>query len=213
MNDFAAPMSPHATSFELPAPNITLNAIESAGIIDAFDSHLSREQEDNLLRQSTTGFADWIATFFRRVIGLLENLPEEMPGDVPSSNGNDADGTTSILNSNHPSEPSLAGVADMVLELCEQICIHLSEPLFDLVLTLVYDYATTNVRSNAARFMHALVQCVAAANPAKTLAKFIPYCVGCIPYELAHGASSIRTTSVTMPLPSDAALHWSELFM
>jgi proteasome activator subunit 4 len=41
---------------------------------------LSKDEEDALLRESTAGFPDWIASFIRRVILLLDNLPEEAGG-------------------------------------------------------------------------------------------------------------------------------------
>ena len=41
------------------------------------DGQLTKSEEDALVRESTAGFADWIADFIRRVILLLENLPEE----------------------------------------------------------------------------------------------------------------------------------------
>ena len=100
-------------------------------------------------------------------------------------------------------------VIDAVAGACSQICVHLSEPLFDLVLNMVYDYASTNVRSNAVRAVHQLVECMANANPEKTLAKFVPFCARSIRVELEHGASSLRTTSTSNPIPSDATLHWS----
>ena len=81
-----------------------------------------------------------------------------------------------------------------------------------MVLNMVFDYASTNVRANAVRAIHQLVECVANANPVKTLAKFLPFCAQNIRTELEHGASSLRTTSLTStPLPSDASLHWSKL--
>ena len=92
---------------------------------------------------------------------------------------------------------------------CNQICVHLSEPLYDLVLKMVYEYASTNVRSNAVRAIHQLVECIANANPEKTLAKFLPFCERNIRIELENGASSLRTTSSSAPIPSDATLHWS----
>lgn len=103
-------------------------------------------------------------------------------------------------------------MVDAVTGACMQICAHLSEPLFDLVLKRVYDYASTTVRSNAVRAIHQLVECVANANPAKTLAMFFPLCVQNIRVEIENGASSLRTTATFSPLPSDATLHWSELF-
>lgn len=100
-------------------------------------------------------------------------------------------------------------VVDAVAGACSQICVHLSEPLFDLVLKMVFDYASTNVRSNAVRAIHQLVECVANADPVKTLAKFFPFCDNSIRVEIENGASSLRTTSASTPLPSDATLHWS----
>ena len=41
---------------------------------------LTRDEEDTLLRESTAGFPDWIASFIRRVILLFDNLPEEAGG-------------------------------------------------------------------------------------------------------------------------------------
>lgn len=102
-------------------------------------------------------------------------------------------------------------VVDAVTSACSQICVHLSEPLYDLVLNMVFDYASTNVRSNAVRAIHQLVECVANADPVKTLAKFFPFCSRNIRIELENGASSLRTTSSSSPLPSDATLHWSLL--
>lgn len=100
---------------------------------------------------------------------------------------------------------------DAVSGAFSQICVHLSEPLYDMVLGLVFDYATQNVRSNAVRAIHQLVECVANAHPEKTLARFLPFCDRSIRTELDHGASSLRiTSSGSTPLPSDATLHWSE---
>jgi proteasome activator subunit 4 len=101
-------------------------------------------------------------------------------------------------------------VVDAVTNACSTICAHLSEPLFDMVLGMVFDYASTNVRPNAVRAIHQLVECVANADPVKTLAKFLPFCSRKIRTELENGASSLRTTSSSRPLPSDATLHWSE---
>lgn len=101
-------------------------------------------------------------------------------------------------------------LVDAVSGAFNQICIHLSEPLYDMVLNMVFDYASANVRSNAVRAIHQLVECVANANPAKTLAKFVPFCDRNVRIELEHGASSLRVTSASStPMPSDATLHWS----
>ena len=107
---------------------------------------------------------------------------------------------------------SSAQLVDAVTNACSQICIHLSDPLFDLVLNMVYDYASNNVRPNAVRAVHQFVECIANANPEKTLARFFPICLKAITLELESGASSIRTTSSrSTPMPSDATFHWSAL--
>lgn len=43
----------------------------------AEEEHHSKEEEDALVLNMSTQFADWIASFLRRVILLFENLPEE----------------------------------------------------------------------------------------------------------------------------------------
>lgn len=157
----------------------------------AEEADYSKEEEDVLVLNMSTQFADWIASFLRRVILLFENLPEE------GADGN-AGGQTEV------------SLVDSVCGAFSQICVHLSEPLYDMVLNMVFDYASTNVRANAVRAIHQLVECVANANPVKTLGKFLPFCTQNIRTELEHGASSLRTTSLTStPLPSDASLHWN----
>lgn len=170
---------------------------------------LSREEERSLVRDSTAGFAgelctflqhftkhnrdmvDWITSLFRRVFALYENLPEE--GGRRNTTGGKQE--ESVLKS--------------VKSMLDVICLHLSDQLFDLVLNLVYDYATTNAKSNAVRAFGQLVACLARVQPKKTLAKFIPHCINQIEEELRHGASSIRTTSTHAAVPSDTTLHWS----
>lgn len=175
------------TSPTLDVPRIT-NA--STDEVLMTDDPFDKLEEDAILEESTGGFPDWIANFVRRVIQLLENLPEEGPGG--SAGG-----------------PSEVQIVDAVTGACSQICVHLSEPLYDLVLNMIYDYATTTVRSNAVRAIHQLVECVANADPDKTLAKFFSFCVKNIRVELENGASSLRTTSSSSTIPSDATLHWN----
>ena len=92
----------------------------------------------------------------------------------------------------------------------EYVCQHLSDEIFELVLKLVYDYGTTNAKSNSVRVFGNLVGCLAKSNPEKTMAKFLRHAVSQIEDELKHGASSTRTTSTHAAVPSDTTLHWSE---
>lgn len=54
------------------------------------EQNLTGAEEEALLRESTASFADWIANFIRRVILLLENLPEE--GTDGSPRGGESEG-------------------------------------------------------------------------------------------------------------------------
>jgi proteasome activator subunit 4 len=170
---------------------------------------LNKVEERILARESTAGFAgtcrsfysvshsnremriDWVTSLFRRVLSLYENLPEE-GGENNTTGGKQED---SVLK-------SIKGMLNV-------ICVHLSESLFDLVLKLIYDYATTNVKSNAVKAIGQLISSLASARPAKTIDKFLPFCRSQIKDELKHGASSIRTTSIHAVIPSDITLHWS----
>lgn len=134
---------------------------------------------------------DWVVSLFRRVLALYENLPEE--GGRRNTTGGKQE--ESVLKS--------------IKSMMDVICLHLSDSLFDLVLNLVYDYATTNAKSNAVRSFGQLVACLARVQPEKTMKKFLPHCISQIEEELKHGASSARTTSTHAAVPSDTTLHWS----
>lgn len=153
---------------------------------------LSREEERALTRESTSGFADWVTSLFRRVLALFENLPEE--GGKKGTTGGKME--EAVLK-------AIKGALDTV-------CLHLSDQLFDLVLKLVFEYASTNAKSNAVRAFGQLVSSLARARPERTIDRFLPFCIAQIQEELKHGASSVRTTSTHEALPSDTTLHWSK---
>ncbi|KAJ3576133.1 hypothetical protein NP233_g629 [Leucocoprinus birnbaumii] len=152
---------------------------------------LSRQEERSLARDSTAAFADWVTSLFRRVLALYENLPEE--GGKKGTTGGKME------------ESVLKSIKNMM----DVICLHLSDQLFDLVLNLVFDYATTNAKSNAVRAFGQLIACLARVQPEKTVARFLPFCKSQIEEELRHGASSVRTTSTHMAVASDTTLHWN----
>lgn len=85
---------------------------------------------------------------------------------------------------------------------------NLSDHLFDLILGIVCDYATTTSRANAVRAFGSLISSLTKANAKKVIAKLLPRCAEQIRIELEHGASSIRTTSTGLAIPSDTSLHW-----
>lgn len=185
-----------ALSDDAPAAEVMdVDGSDAVPLHGGLDEHgmpvLSREEERQLARESTAGFADWVTSLFRRIFALYENLPEE--GGKRNTTGGKTE----------------EGVLKAVKSMLDVVCLNMSDQLFDLVLNLVYDYATTNAKSNAVRAFGQLVSCLARIRPEKTIDKFLPYCIAQIQEELKHGASSTRTTSVHASVPSDTTLHWN----
>ncbi|KDQ54780.1 hypothetical protein JAAARDRAFT_134622 [Jaapia argillacea MUCL 33604] len=161
------------------------NGVEGNGLV------LSREDERALVRDSTASFADWVTSLFRRVLALYENLPEE-GGKKGTTGGKQEE---SVLKS--------------IKSMMDVVCLHLSDPLFDLVLKLMFDYGTSNAKSNSVRAFGQLIACLARVKPDQTIDRFLPHCVRQIQEELKHGASSIMTTSTHTAVASDTTLHWN----
>ncbi|EJU01100.1 hypothetical protein DACRYDRAFT_22883 [Dacryopinax primogenitus] len=167
-------------------PKVSLETIADGGDpMSPIVEVAGESDEDKLLRESTSRFSTWLSSFFGRVFLMMDNLPEDPEG---------------------ASEDPLL---ETVFAVCNQICTHLSEPLFDFVLNLVFDYVTQNVRPNAAGSINSLIACVANGNPPKSMAQFLPHCERVIRSELENGASSIRSTQWGQQRSSDATFHWN----
>ncbi|KAG6910583.1 hypothetical protein DXG01_009534 [Tephrocybe rancida] len=159
---------------------------------------LSKEEERSLVRDTTASFAatdevelDWVTSLVRRILALYENLPEE--GGRRNTTGGKQE----------------ENVLKSIKAMMDVVCLHLSDELFELVLNLLHNYATTNAKSNAVTAFGQLIACMARVKPDKTMAKFLPYCISQIEEEIKHGASSVRTTSSHAAIPSDTTLHWN----
>ncbi|KAG6820769.1 hypothetical protein H0H93_012033 [Arthromyces matolae] len=152
---------------------------------------LSKEESRSLVRDTTASFADWVTSLVRRILALYENLPEE-------------GGRRNITGGKQEE-----GVLKSIKAMMDVVCLHLSDELFELVLNLLYDYATTNAKSNSVTAFGQLIACMARVRPELTMSKFLPFCISQIEEEIKHGASSIRTTSSHAAIPSDTTLHWN----
>jgi proteasome activator subunit 4 len=80
--------------------------------------------------------------------------------------------------------------------------------LAEQVLQQVFDYVTTTIRPNSTSLVHSLISAIGVALPVQTMDKFFHVCKNRILLELENGASSTRTNTSTVAIPSDAALHW-----
>jgi proteasome activator subunit 4 len=110
--------------------------LESTESVEEFP-RLENDEEDALLRDTTASFADWVTSFIRRVIILLENLPEEGANGAATGGASEGTKTTSMRSCTLLTSISIAQIIDAVTGACSQICVHLSEPLYDLVLNMV----------------------------------------------------------------------------
>lgn len=57
------------------SPGVTVNLPDRISFGE--EEHYTKDDEDALVVSMSTQFADWIASFLRRVIILFENLPDE----------------------------------------------------------------------------------------------------------------------------------------
>ncbi|KZP00936.1 ARM repeat-containing protein [Calocera viscosa TUFC12733] len=163
--------------------------ISDLSLIDLDDVEIS--DEERTLKNNTAAFPEWVTMYVERVFILIENLPEE------GGRGNRTGGK------------SEDNVLKSVQSSLDVLFSHLAPNLFDLVLDMIYSYASTTVRSNGVRAVGNLVLSLAKANPGKTLKRFWPFCRDRIREELENGASSIRSTSSGTGVPGDTALHWN----
>ncbi|KAI8379085.1 uncharacterized protein BYT42DRAFT_495617 [Radiomyces spectabilis] len=153
------------------------------------DAELSREMEDQLCRATTGEFEEWLAKFMRRVFTIFENLPQH---DRKKQSG-----------------AMEAGLTQTLLHACDIVFGQLSEPLYDLALRMVVDFASEQVLPNAVRATGMLCDSITSANPQKAAKRFFPLCINNIMVELEHGASSTITNSSTSnPIQSDSSFHW-----
>jgi proteasome activator subunit 4 len=90
----------------------------------------------------------------------------------------------------------------------EGVLTNLSTERAEKVIDEIYDHVTVQVRPNSLRVIGGLILACSNTYPTYTLKKFLPLCIPRIKTELSFGAASSRTTTTTVPVASDAALHW-----
>ncbi|CCA68831.1 hypothetical protein PIIN_02692 [Serendipita indica DSM 11827] len=116
----STPMRIHLPSFSVPT------GFTGDETPNDSEPRLPDNEEDALVKESTSSFSNFITSWFHRVITLMENLPEE------GQPGTRAGGEDEVA------------VIDNVGTTCYSICQHLSEPLFDLVLNLMHETTSSS---------------------------------------------------------------------
>ena len=157
----------------------------------AVDEHTSerRADADYAVQLASADMEPWATAFLERVLHLFDMLPDE------GKNGRAGDKHEEV-------------VLNTLLAACDVFCTALGGRLYERCLDVVATYAAHTVSAPAVKAIGALVACFARADPERALARFVPLCSERIAAELAHGASSVRTTSTSVPRLQDAALHW-----
>lgn len=153
------------------------------------DTHTTRGEEDYAVRLASADLDAWCTAFLQRILHLVDNLPDEgKSGKIGEKNEE--------------------MVLHTLVATCDVFCSALSPALFAHLLDEVLAYARTTVAASGVKVIGSLIGCFARADSAAVLARVVPVCCERIAVELAHGASSTRTTSTSVPLEQDTALHW-----
>lgn len=153
-----------------------------------YDTDLSDEAEEMILRSSTTNFGEFLMSFLGRVFTLLQNLPD-----------------VSRLRSGSPEET----VVNTLPATLTPLLASLSPELYDLALQKIVDFVSNHVIHQARDAMAFICNAVCKVNPKKALKRFVPLLVQAIRTEIdENGAASTRTTG-TEVLPRDRALVWN----
>jgi proteasome activator subunit 4 len=161
---------------------------EGANVKLNYDTDLSDETEEMILRSSTAGFGEFLISFLGRVFTLLENLPD-----------------ASRVRSGSPEENVVNTLPATLMPLLSS----LSPELYDMALQKVVDFVANHVIHQARDAMAFICNAVCKVNPEKALKRFVPLLVQGIRSEIdENGAASTRTTGSEV-LPRDRALVWN----
>lgn len=161
---------------------------EGALIKVDYQTELSDEQEERILRSSTAGFREFLSTFLGRVFTLLQNLPD-----------------TARIKSGSPEE----NIVNTLPATFSPLLATMSPELFDVALEQIATFITENVVHQARDAMAYICNSLVKVSPKKALGRLLPSLIANIHTEISdNGAGSTRTTGSEI-LPRDRALVWN----
>lgn len=153
-----------------------------------YDTGLSDETEEMILRSSTCGFGDFLISFMGRVFTLLENLPD----------------VTRVRNGS-PEE----NIVNTLPATFTPLLSSLSPEYYDIALAKIVDFVSNHVIHQARDAMAFICNTVCKVNPEKALKCLLPVLIQAIRSEIEeNGAGSSRTTGTDV-LPRDRGLVWN----
>ena len=161
---------------------------EGAQVELDYQTKLSEEDEEMILRSSTAGFAEFLGSFLGRIFTLLENLPD-----------------AARVRSGAPEE----NVVNTLPATFTPLLAALSPELFDMALNKIADFVTNHVIHQARDAMAFICNALCKVNPEKALKRLLPVLIQSIRTEInENGAASTRNTGSDV-LPRDRGLVWS----
>lgn len=161
----------------------------AAGNIEInYDEELTDQEEEMILRSSTTGLNEFLISFLGRVFTLLENLPD-----------------ASRVRSGSPEEHVVNNLPAAFTPLLAA----LSPELYDVALDKIANFITNHVIHQARDAIAFICNSLVKINPEKALKRLLPHLFAGIRAEIEDiGAGSTRTTGAEV-LPRDRALVWN----
>jgi len=161
--------------------------IEGSKFAPDYTEELTDEDEEAILRSSTTGFSEFVLSFLGRVFTLLENLPD-----------------AARARSGSPEE----NVMHTLPACFTPLLASLSPELYDLALNKVADWVNNHVVHQARDAMAFICNCFCKVNPQKALKRLVPSLITSIRAEIdENGAASTRNAGGEV-LPRDRAFLW-----
>jgi proteasome activator subunit 4 len=162
---------------EIEGPNLTLD----------YETELSDEEEADILRSSTAGFAEFLRALLGKIFILLENLPD-----------------AARVRSGSPEE----NVINTLPAALTPLFASLSPDMFDIALEKLAVFVSNHVVHQARDAVAFMVNALCKANAEKTLRTFVPLLIAGIRNEIDYNGAASDRSSGTDVLPRDRALVW-----
>ena len=161
--------------------------IEGQDVVLDYENGLSDEDEANILRSSTAGFAEFVRALLGKIFTLLENLPD-----------------AARVRSGSPEE----NVINTLPAALTPLFAALSPQVFDVALEKLAAFVGGHVVHQARDAVAFMTNAMCKANPRKTLRTFVPMLIVGIRNEIDHNGAASDRSSGTDVLPRDRALVW-----
>lgn len=161
---------------------------EGADVHIDYDTELTDDEEEAVLKSSTSGFSEFIISFLGRIFTLLENLPD-----------------SNRVRTGSPEEHVMNTLPAALTPLFAA----LSPELYEIALQKIVDFVGSHVIHQARDAMAFICNAISKVNPEKALKQLVPVLIRNIRTEIdENNAASTRNTGTDV-LPRDRALVWS----